>query len=138
MDIRSVAAKDVEALLAAAGLPVDDLGDDGIELWGAFEDRLLGVVGVQWLDGAALLRSLAVDPAAREHGLGAKLCGIVEARARERKLSELWLLTTSARDYFARRGYEAVPREHAPVAVRATAQFTSLCPATATVMRRSL
>jgi len=135
VEIRPVAAtSEIRALLAANELPTDDLDDPAIELWGAFEGpRLLGVVGLQALDGAALLRSLAVARDARDRGIGAALCAHVEQRTRE-----LWLLTTSAKDYFARRGYEAVRREEAPASVRATAQFTALCPSTAVVMRRSL
>jgi amino-acid N-acetyltransferase len=140
MEITPVSASaEVKALLSTSDLPIDDLDDPSIALYGAFEGgRLLGVVGLQVLAGAGLLRSLAVDSSVRDRGLGARLCERVLREAQERELVELWLLTTSARDYFARRGFEAVPRDQAPSAVRATAQFTSLCPATAVVMRRSL
>ena len=133
------ASEEVKALLAASELPTDDLEDPSIALYGMSDGgRLIGVVGVQVLGGAGLLRSLAVDPSARDRGLGGQLCERVLREARARGLTELWLLTTSARDYFARRGFEVVPREEAPGAVRSTAQFTSLCPASAVVMRRSL
>jgi amino-acid N-acetyltransferase len=136
---RATATAEVVALLRGNDLPVDDLRDPAIELLAALDGgRLLGVVGLQWLDGTALLRSLAVEPTGRDRGVGAKLCEAAERAARERGLASLWLLTTSAREYFARRGYEVAPRDEAPVSVRATAQFTSLCPSTAVVMRRSL
>jgi amino-acid N-acetyltransferase len=132
-------SEQAKALLAANDLPIDDLDDPSIALYGASDGgRLVGVVGVQLLDGTSLLRSLAVDPSARERGLGGQLCDRVLHEARARGMAELWLLTTSARDYFARRGFEVVPREQVPSAVRATAQFTSLCPSTAVVMRRAL
>ena len=130
---------DVRALLAANDLPTDDLDDPTIALYGAIADgRLVGVIGLQLLAGAGLLRSLAVAAAVRDHGLGGELCDHVLREARDLGLSELWLLTTSARDYFTRRGFEAVGRDQVPDAVRATAQFASLCPSTATVMRRPL
>lgn len=136
---RATATAEVVALLSATDLPVDDLSDPAIELHAAIDGgRLLGVVGLQWLDGTALLRSLAVEHAGRDRGVGAKLCEAAERAARERALASLWLLTTSARDYFIRRGYQVAPRDEAPPSVRATAQFTSLCPSTAVVMRRSL
>ena len=47
-------------------------------------------------------------------------------------------LTTTAADYFARLGFVRIDRDAAPPAIRATAQFASLCPASAHVMRREL
>lgn len=139
MDIASTAPTEaVLALLAATALPVDDLGDPDVVLFAASEaGRLLGVVGLQLLDGAALLRSLAVDPAARARGLGGRLTDHALGEARARGRTDVWLLTTTARDYFARRGFVVVPRELVAPAVRATAQFSSLCPSTAAVMRYS-
>lgn len=140
MEIRSIAVDDqVRALLTENDLPIDDLHDPAIRLYGAFDgERLVGVVGLQALDGTALLRSFAVAPDHRDRGLGRRLCEHALDDARGHGLHELWLLTTSARDYFVRRGYEAVPREDAPPSLRATAQFTSLCPSSATVMRRAV
>jgi amino-acid N-acetyltransferase len=140
VEIRSIAVDDdVKALLSANELPIDDLDDPAIRLYGAYDgERLVGVVGLQALDGTALLRSLAVVAAHRDRGVGGRLCEHTIDEARRRGLAELWLLTTSARDYFVRRGYEPVPRDRAPLAVRTTAQFSSLCPASATVMRRPL
>ncbi|MGE5183935.1 MAG: arsenic resistance N-acetyltransferase ArsN2 [Acidobacteriota bacterium] len=128
----------VRALLVAAGLPIDDLDDAGVHLYGATEGATLaGVVGLQVAGGAGLLRSLAVDPAYRDRGLGTRLCDLVVAEARARSLGELWLLTQTARDYFARRGFEVVARDQVPPPLRATAQFSSLCPSTAVAMRLS-
>ena len=129
----------VRALLAANHLPIDDLDDPTIQLFGAFDrDALTAVIGLQLLDGAGLLRSLAVEQAHRECGLGGRMCDEVLRAARSHKLDLLWLLTTSARDYFTRRGFQVVPRDQVPSTIRATAQFSSLCPSSATVMRRQL
>ena len=64
------------------------------------------------------------------------LCAAAERAVRDRALPSVWLLTTSARDYFAQRGYVVTLRDEVPDAVRATAQFSSLCPASAVAMRR--
>lgn len=135
MELKSVTADAVRPLLAANDLPTDDLHDPTIVLVGAFDGgTLVGVVGVQACGDAALLRSLAVAPTHRSAGLGARLCARVVELAGDRPV---WLLTTSARDYFTRHGFIVVPRDAAPAAIRATAQFVSLCPASATVMRRA-
>jgi amino-acid N-acetyltransferase len=134
--ITSAAARD---LLVASELPVDDLDDPAITLLGAFDGAsLVGVVGLQRCGEHALLRSLAVVPAQRARGLGRLLCNHVEVLARAGSATELYLLTTAAADYFARLGYEPVERDGAPDAIRATAQFASLCPSSARVLRRQL
>jgi len=136
MELRTVAPDRVRALLVASDLPIDDLDDPAIALIGAFDgEALVGVVGVQACGDVALLRSLAVAPEHRGRGIAALLCDRVVALAAPRPL---WLLTTGARDYFARRGFVAVPRDDVPAAIRATAQFTSLCPASAIAMRHEL
>lgn len=139
MTLRPLAPADLpgaRALLASARLPVDDLVDpaaSAVSLVGAFDDAaLVGVVGLQRCDGAVLLRSLAVAPGHRGRGIAALLCGHVLGVT----TGTVWLLTTSAADYFTRLGFEHVARDEAPAAIRATAQFTSLCPSTARVMRR--
>ena len=127
-------------LLADAGLPTDDLADEArLRLFGIRDGgRLIGVVGVQPLDAAALLRSLAVVPEARDRGAGALLVAAAEGHARKSGCNEVYLLTTGAAEYFARRGYQAISRDDAPAALRATRQFAHLCPSSATVMRKRL
>jgi amino-acid N-acetyltransferase len=125
------------ALLAGSDLPIDDLDDAAITLIGAFDgSTMIGIVGLQVCGSLGLLRSLAVSPAHRERGLGAVLCARVFALAAERSLASLWLLTTSARDFFTRHAFEVVARDEVPEAIRATTQFSSLCPSSAHVMRR--
>lgn len=127
------------SLLEAAALPVDDLDDPSIELFGAFDgNALVGVIGLQSCDDVGLLRSLAVGSRHRDRGIAHRLCDHVLARARERRMPSLWLLATTARDYFERHAFEVVPRDAAPAGIRATEQFSSLCPSSAYVMRRVL
>ena len=61
-----------------------------------------------------------------------------EAHAAEKGVETLYLLTTTAADFFARRGYEAVPRSAAPAAIAATPQFRDLCPASSVLMRKTI
>jgi amino-acid N-acetyltransferase len=46
----------------------------------------------------------------------------------------LYLLTTTAREFFAGRGYRAIDRADAPERIRGTTEFSDLCPASATAM----
>ena len=129
----------VEALLAAGGLPTDDvrakpecffLARDG--------DAVVGAGGLEAYGTGGLLRSVAVAEPNRGRGYGGALCDALEDRARERGVGELYLLTTTATGFFRRRGYEATAREAVSPAVRQTAEFTDLCPDSATCMRLDL
>ena len=87
---------------------------------------------------AGLLRSLLVAAPCRGAGLGRRLVAALEASASERKVRELWLLTIDAEHFFARLAYNATARAAAPAAIQASAEFASLCPASAVLMRKSL
>lgn len=127
-------------LLANCGLPVSDISAGETSLFvGAFVGKdLAGTVGLQLYPPAALLRSLAVSPSHRGHGVGVTLVRHAEALAAERGVDTLYLLTTSAAPFFAKGGYEVVPRSAAPQAIQTTTQFSGLCPATSTCMAKRL
>jgi amino-acid N-acetyltransferase len=97
-----------------------------------------GVAAIEPLGEVALLRSLAVVAAKRSQGLGRALINAAEALAQSLGARVLYLLTTSAAPYFAQSGYTPMARDDAPMAIRTTTQFASLCPATATLMRKEL
>lgn len=86
----------------------------------------------------ALLRSVAVDPAWRGHGVGRALVTRLIADAEGRGTRALYLLTMSAEGYFPKFGFHEVTRDAVPPAVRETAEFRGACPASATVMRRPI
>ena len=99
---------------------------------------LAGAIGVEAFSRVGLLRSLVVHPESRAAGLGRLLVAALEAHARGRGLTELWLLTIDAERYFRARGYTSTQRSEAPPSIRDTAEFSRLCPGTAVVMRKSL
>ena len=131
---------EVVRLLTDCGLPADDV-DQSLLLYfiGARSHGLLiGVVGLEPLDHVALLRSLAVAPAQRGLGVGARLCDEVESLARAHNIADLYLLTTTAADWFAVRGYDRLDRSTLPASVRDTTQFRKLCPASAVALHKRL
>jgi len=54
--------------------------------------------------------------------------------AQRRGLRSLYLLTTTAGDYFPRFGFTHADRETAPIAVRQSREFAESCPSTALFM----
>ena len=143
--IRPATAADasaVEALLTGSNLPLNG----GREALGCFvvahdDGRLVGVAGIEecGVRGEhALLRSVAVDPAWRNRGLGRALVSRAIALAESRGAKALYLLTTTAEHYFPSFGFTTTSREAVPDDVRSTAEFQGACPASATVMVRRL
>lgn len=101
-------------------------------------DDLVGCVGLERAGDAGLLRSLAVTPESWGVGLGDVLLRAIEAKAVAAGIQRLFLLTTSAPNFFAARGYLPVTRSDAPDTIRSTTEFASICPASATCMARAL
>lgn len=127
----------VERLLAESSLPLDGVRDALADfvVAEAGED-IVGVAGLEVCCDNALLRSVAVRADWRSHGLGRALVTRVISDAEARGIRALYLLTTTADRYFPSFGFRTIGRDDVPADVRATAEFTSACPASATVMCR--
>ena len=130
----------VATLLRSEGLPTGDLGFGRLSGFVVATDDtgLLGVAGIERAGSAGLLRSVAVEARARGRGLGAELVREAERAAAEAGAEALYLLTTTAPDFFAELGYERIPRDKAPAEVAASAEFARLCPSSAVCMRKRL
>ena len=127
----------VEALLEACDLPVGGV-DSALDGFVVLEDDggvLMGCAGLEEYGGYGLLRSVAVAPAARGGGLGARLTTAVVDEARRRRLHALYALTTTAAGYFPRLGFEVIERGEIAAPVRQSEEFSTICPATATALR---
>lgn len=126
-------------LLEASGLPTAGLTAALDDFYVAeYEGRVVGAVGLEPYGASALLRSAVVDPALRGSGIGEALVRRILEHARERGISELFLLTTTAERYFPRFGFSPIARDDVPGAVRESVEFREACPASAVVMRAEL
>jgi amino-acid N-acetyltransferase len=129
----------IHALLDAERLPSSDLATSGVVLIAAkTRDRLVGCVGIEPHGDAGIIRSLAVAPEYRGQGIARTLVSHAEALASTHGVRRLYLLTEGAVEFWKKVGYTAVPRAEAPAAIRASAEFASLCSASAVCMKRSL
>lgn len=129
----------VLGLLEQAGLPVNGVR----ECFGSFvvaaeSDEVVGAAGLEVYGSHGLLRSLVVREDRRGLGLGDALARAVLAQAAASRLDAVYLLTETAESFFARLGFEVIEREEVSMAVKRSAEFTDLCPATAVVMFRSI
>jgi amino-acid N-acetyltransferase len=93
--------------------------------------RVIGVAGLEAYGAVGLLRSVAVDTEVRRSGLGSALVADRLDAARATGLEAVYLLTTSASEYFRRFGFVAASREGAPARLAASPEFSDACPASA-------
>lgn len=93
------------ALLAAVNLPTEGIVDHIGHFWVArdIDNRMVGCAGLEVYGRLGLLRSVAVSPDTQHAGLGSKLTSAILDEAAEAGIEEVVLLTTTARDFFARR-----------------------------------
>jgi arsenite methyltransferase len=141
--VRSAQASDlpaVQAILAQSKLPDDGLTEQFGPAYAvaAEADRVIGVVGIERYGDFGLLRSAAVAPAARGRGVAEALVLDRIDWSMRQGLRTLYLLTTTASDYFPRFGFETIQRAEVPAEVQASVEFTSCCPTSATVMQLDL
>jgi amino-acid N-acetyltransferase len=128
------------ALLAAARLPTEDLTEAHCRhfFYSGLEAAPDGLVGLELFGDVALLRSLVVSGERRGAGAGTRLLEHAERHARALGVRSIYLLTTTAESFFAKRGYRHAAREAAPDAIRATREFVGICPASAAFMSKQL
>jgi len=129
----------VEELLRGVALPTEDLPADLAHfVVGYDQHQLAGIAGMEYYGPLGLLRSVAVSPVFRDRHLGRALVDAVLDSARQDGIREAYLITTTADAYFLRYGFTEVKRAEVPEAIRATSQFSALCPASAVIMKMSL
>ena len=140
--IRSAALDElteVLGLLSECGLPREGVAEhfDGF-LVAREEGALRGVAGLEIYGDVALLRSLAVRPAARGRGWGGKLVQSLMEVAQERNIRTLYLLTETAESFFLRLGFERIQRDRMEARLEASRELQGVCPESAVAMRLDL
>jgi N-acetylglutamate synthase-like GNAT family acetyltransferase len=94
---------EILALLAAVELPPEGVAGH-LEGFLVARDgaRLVGCAGLERHRRLGLLRSVAVSPGSQHSGIGSRLAAALLEDAEETGIEEVVLLTTTARDFFAR------------------------------------
>jgi N-acetylglutamate synthase-like GNAT family acetyltransferase len=140
--LRAATADDlpaVERLLTESALPLAGVSATITTFVVAeHRDDLVGVAGLEVCRDNGLLRSVAVAPDWQNRGLARALVSRVIADAEGRRLHAVYLLTTTAQDYFPKFGFTQTTREAVPPDVAATEEFRTACPASAVVMVRPI
>ncbi|HEV8659431.1 MAG TPA: arsenic resistance N-acetyltransferase ArsN2 [Thermoanaerobaculia bacterium] len=137
--ISSAAQADVDAIkaiLIGNNLPTAGVDDH----WRSFViaragGTVIGCAGAEMYQGAALIRSVAVVPEYRSRGVGHELVRQLLDRLTASGLREFYLLTTTAENYFGRRGFEKIDRSEVHPQLLASREFQDACPKSAVCMR---
>ncbi|MCW8943404.1 MAG: arsenic resistance N-acetyltransferase ArsN2 [Sedimenticola sp.] len=130
----------IKQLLDSADLPTDDINEQSSANFFILEQQseAIGLIGMECVGNDALLRSLMVKPGYRNQGFAAQLIRHVEQIAELQAVSCLYLLTTAASPYFLQQGFQIISREATPETIKATDEFSHICPASATIMYKIL
>jgi amino-acid N-acetyltransferase len=130
----------VLALLQEARLPTADLTSvQDLKIWVLdASDSLQGVIALERFGTDALLRSLAIASEFRKRGFGRELVAQLEQDAYTDGVEQLVLLTETAEPFFRSLGYEVIDRRYVSEALKQSAEFRSLCPASAVCMSKAI
>lgn len=129
----------IEHLLQSSHLPVDGLQKIlDSTLVARQNGSLIGVIGLERYGEAGLVRSFAVAPGWRGHGIGRDLGESLLQQAQARGVKKVYLLTNTIRELAAQNGFREIPREEVPAAVRESVEFRLNCCTTAVAMERRL
>ena len=126
------------SLLRQNNLPISDI-DESKLLFALIENNeVIGTGGLEFFDDCALLRSVSIRKDLQGKGLGKLITHKLENISRQKGIDCLYLLTTTAKDFFNKEGYEVITRDDVPESIKTSTEFSSLCPSSAIVMKKIL
>lgn len=126
----------IKALLTASDLPTAGVDDHWKTFIVAKEgDKVVACGGAEAYQFVALIRSVVVEPGHRSSGLGRRIVRQLLDRLASRGLREFYLLTTTAEEYFRKRGFKTIDRDEVHPQLLSSREFQDACPESATCMR---
>lgn len=130
---------EVKELLLSSNLPTSDLNNAPIHFFGMKKNNKLIVTGALEVYGNnAVLRSVAVSNNFQNNGYGKQIVRYLEEVALEMKISHLFLLTTSAENFFKKLKYLPIQRHSCPPKILSSSQFTDICPQSSVCLFKNL
>ncbi|MGE5521925.1 MAG: arsenic resistance N-acetyltransferase ArsN2 [Candidatus Dadabacteria bacterium] len=126
-------------LLQKENLPAEDLPLDLSNFFTAIEENtIIGLIGLEPYGENGLLRSMVVSPNYRNQQIAERLVKMLEEQAIISGINTIYLLTETADKYFSRKGYKTIAREEVPTELKASSEFSHVCPVSAIVMKKEL
>ena len=125
-------------LLKKNQLPSEDISERTKLFVLEEEQSILGTIAIEYSGTEGLLRSLSVDENKRSKGYGKTLVGFIENFASQQGIKTIYLLTTTAESFFSRNGYVKIERTTVPEFIKQTSEFSTVCPSSAVVMKKTI
>jgi amino-acid N-acetyltransferase len=125
-------------LLKKNNLPTEDI-NPGTQLFVVEDgDEVIATVAVEYDYNDALLRSLSVSEDKRSSGIGAELVDFIEDYVSKQGVRTIYILATTAANFFSRRGYTLIDRSNVPQFIKDTKEYSVICASSSTLMRKVL
>ena len=102
------------------------------------QNKIIGCIAVEIYKKVGLLRSLTVDKKEQKKGYGVALTEFLFSYVKKKKVEQLYLLTTTASEFFKKFGFQVIDRTEADQAIQDTTEFKDLCPCSAILMKKHL
>jgi len=128
----------IKELLVENNLPVSDLNDHITFFVEKTGNDIIAVGGIEDAGTDAIIRSIAVAENYRGLGYGADITRQLLNYAKTKSKKDIYLLTTTAHNYFPRFGFKEVNRQDLPAAVKDSSQYKDVCPDSAVIMKLKL
>ena len=126
----------IAALLEENGLTSLGVADTPENFLVLEHSGIAAVVGMEILENAGLLRSLAVRRSDRKKRFGMRMTVAIVDQAREQGVQTVFLLTETAERFFERAGFTAARRENIPAPLMRSSALDKVCPQGSVVMRQ--
>ena len=131
--------KQIEQLLESASLPTLGVADHVHHfLVAEKEGTIVGAIGLEVYGETALLRSAVVTPDLQGQGIGSLLYDHNLTQAHKLGVKRLILLTNTAEEYFARKGFKKIDQKSITGPITSSVEFSGACPAHAACMELML
>ncbi|MBC7848681.1 MAG: GNAT family N-acetyltransferase [Chitinophagaceae bacterium] len=129
----------VVELLVAQQLPFEDI-DVSLDHFMIVKqnDHLIAVGAIELHQPYALLRSVATHPHHRGKKLATRLIHQLLAEAKGNGVKSVFLLTTTAREFFLNQGFSEIDRNSCPAEIASSTEFQSICPSSAILMQKEI
>lgn len=129
----------IRRLLVAALLPSGDVDGPNQRFIVARQNgRVVGCAGLESFGEDGQLRSMAVHWTSRNAGLGTSLHGRLLFEAVQAGVRNLYVVTTTAADFFTRQGYRKIQPADVPPGVLASEEYAAFVPGGGVVMSRKV
>jgi amino-acid N-acetyltransferase len=130
--------KIIRTLLSDFKLPQEGLYKTKLWVLQLSNGVVAGVAGLEFYCKQGLLRSVAVAKDMHNQSYGTMLTSFVIEEAKKGGVTDLFLLTTTAPEFFKKLGFKGENRDKIVGGIKDSVEFKSACPKTAVLMHLSL